>query len=95
MGSVGQYSGQKDIIENVLIENAWMLNSRKSLIGSLRAHAMIILTGRQNSVAVSNRGPALTLGTDISTMSLSGTSGTGPMITLDIWTPATSTYVLR
>lgn len=28
MGSVGQYSGEKSIIENVLIENAWMLNGQ-------------------------------------------------------------------
>lgn len=28
MGSIGQYSGEKDIIENVLIENAWMLNGQ-------------------------------------------------------------------
>ncbi|KAJ4421306.1 hypothetical protein N0V82_003816 [Gnomoniopsis sp. IMI 355080] len=28
MGSIGQYEGEKDIIENVLIENAWMLNGQ-------------------------------------------------------------------
>lgn len=28
MGSIGQYPGEEDIIENVLIENAWMLNGQ-------------------------------------------------------------------
>ncbi|CAN8101835.1 unnamed protein product [Discula destructiva] len=28
MGSIGQYAGTKDIMENVLIENAWMLNGQ-------------------------------------------------------------------
>lgn len=28
MGSIGQYTGEMDIIENVYIENVWMLNSQ-------------------------------------------------------------------
>lgn len=28
MGSIGQYSGELDYIENVLIENVWIINSQ-------------------------------------------------------------------
>lgn len=31
MGSIGQYSGEFDYIEDVVIENAFMINGRKSL----------------------------------------------------------------